>query len=185
MIRIVFIFLGVSIILISCSKPEARKPIVRKTSSFIEESVNRNKILNKVEEDLLRYKMQNDSLHEYINSKNGFWYYFQLRDSLKYKFPVKGDEIVLTYEIKNLQDSILYSKEEIGIRNYLVDKEELITGLQDGIKLMKEGEIATFLFPSYKAYGYTGYDKIKPNEPLIYTVQIIKINNNKNENANN
>ncbi len=175
----IIIFLGVFLILISCSKPEPRKPIVRKTGSFMEESVQRNKLLNKVEEDLLRYKMQTDSLHEYINSKNGFWYYYQLKDTSKSQFPVKGDEIVFTYEIKNLQDSVLYSKEEIGIRNHLVEKEELITGLQDGIKLIKEGEIITFLFPSYKAYGYTGYERIKPNEPLIYTVQIIKINNKK------
>ncbi len=177
--KIIFIYLSVFLVLISCSKPEPRKPIVRKTGSFMEESVQRNKLLNKVEEDLLKYKMQMDSLREYINSKNGFWYYYQRRDSLKSQFPVKGDVVVYTYEIKNLQDSILYSKEEIGIRNHLVEKEELITGLQDGIKLIKEGEIVTFLFPSYKAYGYTGYDKIKPNEPLIYTVQIIKINNNK------
>ena len=179
-----FLFI-VFFVIISCSKTEPRKPIVRKTSSFMEESVQRNKLLNKVEEDLLTYKMQTDSLHEYINSNNGFWYYFQHKDSLKSRFPVKGDEVVFTYEIKNLQDSILYTKEEIGIRNHLVDKEELITGLQDGIKLIKEGEIATFLFPSYKAYGYTGYERIKSNEPLIYTVQIIKINKNKNTNANN
>jgi gliding motility-associated peptidyl-prolyl isomerase len=176
----IYIYIGIALVLISCSKPEPRKPIVRKTSSFMEESVQRNKLLNKVEEGLLRYKMQNDSIHEYINSKNGFWYYYELKDSLKSQLPVKGDEVIFTFEIKNLQDSILYSKEEIGIRNHLVEKEELITGLQDGIKLIKQGEIVTFLFPSYKAYGYTGYDKIKPNEPLIYTVQILKIKNNEN-----
>ncbi len=66
----------------------------------------------------------------------------------------------------------------------MVDKEELIAGLQDGFKLMKEGEVITFLFPSYKAYGYTGHDKIKPNQPLIYTVQLLKINK-LSENENN
>ena len=48
---------------------------------------------------------------------------------------------------------------------------------------MKEGEVITFLFPSHKAYGYTGNDKIEPNQPLIYTVQLLKINKlSKNEN---
>ncbi len=145
----------------------------------MEESVKRNKMLNKVEEDLLNFKMQRDSLHEYINSNNGFWYYYEVKDSVKSRLPIKGDEVIFTYEIKNLQDSILFSKNEIGIINHLVEKEELITGLQDGIKLLKEGEVITFLFPSYKAYGYTGNDIIKPNEPLIYTVELIKIKNTK------
>ena len=73
--------------------------------------------------------------------------------------------------------------EELGTKSYLVDKEELITGLQDGIKLMKEGETISFLFPSYKAFGYTGNDKVGPNEPLIYSVQLLKINKiSENEN---
>jgi gliding motility-associated peptidyl-prolyl isomerase len=179
------IFLLLLYIIISCSSPEPRKPIVRKTSSFIHQSVQRNKVLNKLEEELLIHRMQNDSLNVYFNSEQGFWYYYQLRNALESKLPVKGDEVVYTYEIKNIRDSILYAKDDIGIKKYLVDREDLITGLQDGIKLMKEGEIVSFLFPSYKAYGYTGFDKIGPNEPLIYTVQLIKINYNIKGNANN
>ncbi len=170
------IFLGLFVLIItSCSKPEPRKPIIRKTSSFMSESIERNRALNKLEEDLLHLKMQRDSLHKYISSEHGFWYYYQEKDTLSNRFPVKGDEVVFTYEIKDLRDSIIYSKEELGITNYLVDKEELITGLQEGIKLMKEGEIITFLFPSYTAYGYTGFKKIQANQPLIYTVELNKI----------
>jgi len=139
------------------------------------ESIERNKALNKIEEDVLQLKMQKDSLHEYINSEHGFWYFYQQKDNLNNKHPVKGDEVIFTYEIKDLRDSIIYSKEELGIKNYLVDKEELTTGLQEGIKLMKEGEIVTFLFPSYKAFGYTGFEKIQSNQPLIYTVHLNKI----------
>jgi len=52
----------------------------------------------------------------------------------------------------------------------------MISGLHDGIQLMKEGETITFLFPSYKAYGYSGNEKVNPNEPLIFTVELLKIN---------
>ena len=87
-----------------------------------------------------------------------------------------------THEILQLNDSILYSKEELGTKSYLIDQEDLISGLQDGIKLMKEGETVSFLFPSYKAYGYSGFDRVGSNEPLIYKVQLIKINKlSKNE----
>ena len=95
-----------------------------------------------------------------------------------------GDAVFYSHEIKSLDNTILYTKEALGTKSYLVDKEELITGLQDGFKLMKEGEVITFLFPSHKAYGYTGNDKIEPNQPLIYTVQLLKINK-LSENENN
>jgi gliding motility-associated peptidyl-prolyl isomerase len=141
------------------------------------ESVERNKVLKNVEEEIFRLKMENDSINDYISSEYGFWYYYEEKDTLNNKFVATGDEVIFSYEVRNLNDSIVYSKEELGDKNYLVDKEELITGLQEGIKLMKEGEVVVFLFPSYKAYGYTGNERIGSNEPLIYTVQLKKIIN--------
>ena len=161
----------------SCSIPEPRKPVVRKTSSFMSESVERNKKLNNAEEELFRNRMERDSLHTYVNSEFGFWYYYKKKDTLNSKNVLAGDEVIFSYEIRSFNDSIIYSKEELGDRNYLVDKEELITGLQEGIKLMKEGEVVVFLFPSYKAYGYTGNERIGSNEPLIYSVHLKAINN--------
>ena len=141
------------------------------------ESVERNKGLKNVEEEIFMQKMQRDSTNNYISSEYGFWYYYMEKDTLNNKYATTGDEVIFSYEVRTLNDSIIYSKEELGNRNYLVDKEELITGLQEGIKLMKEGEIVVFLFPSYKAYGYTGNDRIGSNEPLIYIVNLKKIIN--------
>jgi gliding motility-associated peptidyl-prolyl isomerase len=90
--------------------------------------------------------------------------------------PEPGDDVVFSYEIRNLDDEIIFSKEELGEVIYRIDKEELITGLQDGIKLMRRGEKVTFLFPSYKAYGYSGSERIEPNQPLIYKVELLAVN---------
>ena len=49
----------------------------------------------------------------------------------------------------------------------------MLTGLRDGIKLMKKGETISFLFPSHMAYGYHGDDqKIGINQPIICTVTL-------------
>jgi gliding motility-associated peptidyl-prolyl isomerase len=171
------IFLLLLLIISSCSSPEARKPIIRKTSSFMSESVDRNTVLKNVEEEIFRQIMEKDSLNEYISSEYGFWYYYVERNVTNNEFANTGDEGLFSYEARSLDDNIVYSNEELGDINYLVDKEELITGLQEGIKLMKEGEVVVFLFPSYKAYGYVGNDRIRSNEPLIYTVKLKKIIN--------
>lgn len=141
------------------------------------ESVERNTVLKNVEEDIFKQIMNKDSLNNYISSEYGFWYYYKERDTINNKLASTGDEVIFSYEVRNLNDVVVYSKEELGDQNYLVDKEELISGLQEGLKLMKEGEVVVFLFPSYKAYGYTGNERVRSNEPLIYTVNLKKIIN--------
>ncbi len=178
--KFLYIIVVIFLVFSSCNKSEPRKPVLRKSGSFIEESIKRNKNLNKFENKLLQLKMQKDSLNNYINSEFGFWYFYNKKDSLHNYLPVKGDEIIFSFEIKKLNDSIIYSREELGDKRYLVDKEELITGLQEGVKLMHQGDVITFLFPSYKAFGYTGDKKIKSNEILIYTVELKQILKNKN-----
>lgn len=163
-------------LLLACTHPEARKPVVRKTSSFMSESIERNKILTKAENQLLQKQIEEDSLHNYLNSEQGFWYYYERKDTLNAPLPETGDQIVFNYEALDLSDQVIFSKEELGPQSYMVDKEELISGLQDGLKLMREGERVTFLFPSYKAYGYAGSERVNPNQPLIYKVELIKVN---------
>ena len=163
------------LVIIACAQPQPRKPVVKKTSTFLNESIERNKAINKVEENIFRSIMKADSLNTYIASSNGFWYCYTKRDTVETKLPVRGDEVIYEYEINDVNGDIIYSKEELGVRNYLVDKQELITGLQDGLKLMKAGEEVTFLFPSHKAYGYSGYKNILGNQPLIYKVKLKEI----------
>lgn len=165
----------VLILLIGCSEPTPRKPIARKTSTFLKESIERNKTINKLEEEELQRLMATDSVNTYISSQYGFWYYYKTKDTVNTKLPVKGDKMVYEYKIDNIYDEPIYSKEELGERTYLVDEQELIAGLQEGLKLLKAGEEVVFLFPSHKAYGYSGYQKINGNQPLKYTVNVKSI----------
>jgi len=170
------IILILTLSFISCTSPEPRKPILRKSSTFLQESIQRNKIINKVEEAALLDVIKKDTAHSYIASENGFWYYYQQKNTAAKTTPVsKGDRIVYTYQIEDVNGVMLYTEKEIGKRNYLVDKQEIIPGLHDGLKLMHEGEKVTFLFPSHKAYGYAGYKKINGNQPLLFTVAIKEI----------
>ena len=152
--RIYSLFL-IAGLLIGCSQPEARKPVVRKTSSFMSESIERNKILTKAENQLLQKKIEGDSLHQYLNSEQGFWYYYERRDTLNGPMPETGDLIVFNYDVRDLAEQVIFSEQELGPQSYTVDKEELI---------------------SYKAYGYAGSERINPNQPLIYKVELIKVN---------
>lgn len=166
----------IAIFLLSCSNPIPRKPISKKTGTLMEQSVALNKVLIKKEETALLQLIALDSLSTYNASSNGFWYKINSKSNHTY-FPKEEDKVIYTYEVFDINHSKIYGKDEIGIRNYVVDKQEIIEGLRDGLKMMNEGDNFTFLFPSYKMYGYLGdHHKIDINQPLIYKVQLIKIN---------
>ncbi len=164
----------------SCNNPEPRKPILRKSSSTMQESVAFNKALIASQEKAFEILIKQDSLSNYVNSNLGFKYKFYEKSNANY-FPATGDEIVYSYEIFDLALRPIYSESEIGIQTYIVDKQEIVEGLREGLKLMNVGDNVTFLFPSHKVFGYLGdQKKIGINQPLVYKVKLIKINK-KNE----
>ena len=173
------IILSVALLLLNCKPPEARRPILVKTGSFINASIERNKKLNAKEQAAIKKLMTTNNI-KYISSQSGFWYYYNTKidnDSLKTaKF---GDRINYNYNVKTLNGDLIYSTSDIKTQNYIMDKEELFTGLREGLKLIKTGETVTFLFPSLKAYGYYGdNNKITNNTPLICKVTVNAITKN-------
>ena len=168
--------IAILFLVFSCKTPEARRPVSVKTGSFIDASVERNKKLNANEKAFIENLMKQQKI-DYIASESGFWYYYNNKveiDTLK--TPDFGDIVNYNYNVKNLNGSTIYSAETIKTQTYAMDKQELFTGLREGLKLMKTGETVTFLFPSQKAYGYYGDEnKIGRNTPLICEVTINSI----------
>jgi gliding motility-associated peptidyl-prolyl isomerase len=163
---------------VSCKTPEARRPEKQTTGTFIEASAERNKKIFEAEKSQIEAIISENSTTSYHSSDNGFWYYYNIKDTLTSQQPILGDQITFTYDVKTLDGSMVLSEEENGLQQYKVDQsnQELISGIRDGIKLMKVGETMTFLFPSYKAYGYYGIDnKLGTNVPIQSTVTLKSI----------
>jgi len=160
-------------LVVSCKSPEARRPITQKTGSFIKASVERNKKLIETQQNVIKDIIKNNPDNNYIASQNGFWYYYDVKIEADSITPNFGYTVNFNYEIRDLNKELIYSAEELKTQNYAMDQEELFSGLREGLKLMKSGETATFLFPSQKAYGYYGDEnKIGTNVPLICKVTV-------------
>ncbi len=175
-----FILLGI----FSCKNPEARRPIKHKSGSYISKSVERNKAIFEKQEKQIVSILEKNKQQPYYFSDTGFWYYYNSKDTLQAPKPSIGDKVIFEYDVKDLNGNTIYTKDEIGLQNYWVDQsnQDLISGIRDGIKLMKEGETVTFLFPSHKAYGYYGIkNKLGTNVPIQCTITLNSINQ-KNEN---
>ena len=167
------------LLLISCGGPEPRKPLKVRSGSFIKESARRNRQLLEMEEALIGEIIKNDSLHEYIPTASGFWYFYEKSNDQASYTPLPGDRVSFEYTLMSLDNDTIYRQEELGIQDYLVDKEDrapLFPGLRQGIKILKEGETATFLFPSSLSFGYPGdKDRIGTNVPLKSSITLLDI----------
>ncbi len=172
----------------SCKSPEARYPISQNSGSYISESIERNRELIAKEETYIQKLIKEDSAHQYIASNDGFWYYYNVKnnDSTKTETPEFGDIVEFDHQISTVDGKTIYAKGEKPTKSYAVDKEKLFSGLRQGIKLMKEGETVTFLFPSHKGYGYYGdKNKIGTNIPLKTKVTLHKIEEEEKQNEPN
>ena len=162
--------------LAACNGPEARRPVKVKTGSFFKESVERNKKLLALEEKLIQEIVEKDTLHNYQSTSSGSWYFYETKNEAEEYTPQPDDLVTLTYNLMSFDNDTIYYMEEVGVLTYKVDKQELFPGLRNSVKILKESETATFLFPSSLGYGYHGdNNKIGTNMPLKSTISILKI----------
>lgn len=173
-------------LLTSCgNQPEARRPVEQNSGSFLnEKSIEKNIKRNQEEEAFIEKIISEDSVNEYHASNSGFWYYYVSEDSTGVEKPEYGDRVSFQYNLADISGNEILSKEAIGKQIYQVDQsnQDLISGIRDGLKLMHAGETITFLFPSYKAYGYYGHeDYIGPNMPLQCTITLNSIDKSKSK----
>ena len=169
--RLLLAILGLAIF--SCKSPEPRLPITHTSGSFIKESAERNIKLLEEEQRQIQVIIDGSPETDYIASENGFWYHYNDKiegDSITPQF---GDIVNFDYDIRQLNGQTIYSEEELTTQNYAMDQQELFSGLREGLKLMKAGEVITFLFPSQKAFGYYGdEDRIGTNVPIMCKVKV-------------
>ncbi|AOW09635.1 gliding motility-associated peptidyl-prolyl isomerase GldI [Flavobacterium gilvum] len=163
-----------AVLLTGCKQhQEARRPVSQSSGSFMKQSIARNKKMIAGEEDQIKTVIKSDPSKKYIASKKGYWYYYETRNLADSLTPKKGDIALFDYEVKDLKGNIIYSQEELKPQVYKVDKQEIMMGLRDGIKLMRKKEKVHFLFTSHMGYGYHGdNNKIGTNQPLLCTVTL-------------
>ncbi|WP_277632211.1 gliding motility-associated peptidyl-prolyl isomerase GldI [Avrilella dinanensis] len=174
--RIIILFsviLGFS----SCRKKgEIREPVSQSGGEYIKESAERNQYIVSDELKAIQQYIKNDSLHKYYQSDSGFWYKYlkaNIHDTIT---PQTGDVVNIEFNIKYLNNEIIYDINETSPKIYVVDKQEIMPGLRRGIKIMRPGERIVFLFPSHLGYGFVGdKDRIGSNQPIICEVFLKEI----------
>lgn len=73
-----------------------------------------------------------------------------------------------------LDGKVCYQTKKDEYEEFVIDRSDVESGLQEGIKKMKVGERAKLIVPSHIAHGLLGdMDKIPPLSPIVIDVHLI------------
>lgn len=103
--------------------------------------------------------------------------------------PQDGQEVTLWYTGKTLDGHIFDSNEDSAFHHtqpliFTMGRGMMIPGVEDGVKTLSKGAIATLIVPSALAYGPRGHmPVIKPNSVLIFDVKLTDITGNPTPNS--
>jgi FKBP-type peptidyl-prolyl cis-trans isomerase FkpA len=131
--------------------------------------------------DLNRYFVQKDKerIQSYIERKElemkvsptGLWY--QIMKSGEGDFLAENKKVAFDYELSLLDGSKCYSSADLGQKEVIIGRGEMIAGLNEGLRMLKPGAEAIFIIPPFLAYGLIGDGKKIPSRAIIvYKVSI-------------
>lgn len=84
----------------------------------------------------------------------------------------KGKVAELNYTVTLLSGDTVYTSQEEGPLVFIIGRGQVISGIEEGILLLGEGDKAKFIIPSHLAFGLIGDQvKIKDKVSLVYDVE--------------
>lgn len=125
------------------------------------------------EEPIAQYVAKN--LPDAKKTYSGIWYKIHYQG--EGDFATENDVVAIRYTGKLLDGTVFNSSDREGrLFEFPVNQGFVIKGLDEAILLLKQGAKATFIIPSYLAYGKQGVpNAIPPHAPLRFEVEFIDI----------
>jgi len=167
-----FSFLVLCYSIFSCSPPPEKKKEID-PSQFKEQLVKVNKY---------QVEKESDEINQYIVRHN--WKMETTGTGLRYLFLKKGegdsarsgDLVKVNYKISLLDGTECYSSDKDGAYEFTVEGDAIESGLHEAIQLMRVGDKAKFILPSYMAHGLHGDDaNIPPLSTIVVDLELLEI----------
>ncbi len=87
-----------------------------------------------------------------------------------------GNIVEVQYKVELLDGEVVDQTKDDEVEEFVVDRAQIETGIQEAIKLMKEGERARLVIPSHLAHGIVGdLSKIPPISILVVDLYLHRV----------
>lgn len=163
----IILTLAIILTVFSCKKALEEEQASNESKS-IESFLSRNK---------LTFSKTNGVYH--VTQKKSFGYQVAKGDTVRFDYVgYTLDGLVFETNIKSEAkkaklDTLVRTFEPLKV---IIGKSNLIEGLENGLKLLREGEEAIIVFPSTMGYGGNALGLVEPNSPLAFYIKLISVN---------
>ncbi|MEZ4756449.1 MAG: FKBP-type peptidyl-prolyl cis-trans isomerase [Flavobacteriales bacterium] len=84
--------------------------------------------------------------------------------------------VTLHYRVELLNGDTAYSTATTGPESFRVERDDVESGLHEGVQLLSPGDSAIFILPSFRAHGIAGdRDRIPMRSSVVYRVGVVKV----------
>lgn len=158
--------------LVSCGEEE--KPAEKEITWSKEQSTDLNKELAAREKIDIQLFIDRHPKWNMTETGSGLYFYkYEEGTGIEAK---SGTLAQVQFDISLLDGTKCYSTGADEVEEFIIDHSHVETGVQEAIKLMREGDKAKMIIPSHLAHGLTGdFNKIPPLTALVIDLQLYKI----------
>jgi FKBP-type peptidyl-prolyl cis-trans isomerase len=160
------------LILFSCQTKELdQDPVINWTK---EKSTEMNKNFTIEEELDIKMFLENRKSWKTIKTGSGLRYYIYHKGDGEQA--VSGKIAQVKFKISLLNGDLCYETDFLETESFKIDKSDIETGVQEGIKKMKVGDKAKLIVPSHLGHGLIGdMDKIPPLSVLVIDLELCSL----------
>jgi FKBP-type peptidyl-prolyl cis-trans isomerase len=123
--------------------------------------------------DLKAYVAKAANPGSYTLTNSGMYYVITQANPLGQR-PAIGDEITFNYQLFSGKDVVIDTVYRTKPTYYVFGIGQVISGFEEGVSYLREGERATLLLPSYLAYGPQSQTGIPAYSNLRFEVSLLR-----------
>ena len=156
----------------ACEQAPKEKP--KSPSWSVEQSTDMNEQFSREDEINIRLYLKQRENWEMKSTGSGLRYW--IYENKEGPTAQTGDRVDVKFQVKTLNDSLLYETSENEVSTFKVDQSDIETGVMEGIKYLSEGDKAKLIIPSHIGHGLLGdFRKIPPLQVLVIDLELVKI----------
>lgn len=169
-----FVFVLGLVLVISSCKEEVNNVPKLNYQEIQDSLIPVNQKLNKAEDHLID-KFVERKQWKVTKSKTGLRFLIY-HEGKGQNLAKAGQFATISYKISLLNGNLCYESKLGDNKEFLIEADEIESGIHEGIKYMKVGDKAKLIIPSYLAHGLLGdLNKIPPRSPIVYDVELLRL----------
>ncbi len=159
--------------LFSCTQEKKPKKIHLKPADFKEPLIKANQFYSKEESDEIDQYIK---FHKWEMISSGTGLRYMIYKKANGQKAENGMIAKVNFKVSLLDGTLCYSSDKTGAFEFLIGRDNVESGVHEGITYMHIGEKVILIAPSHLAHGLLGDDdKIPAKSSVVYDIELLAL----------